>query len=214
MSGGPGGSPRSVRLRVRVRVRPVRAGRLWTVRLSPVAATVRAEAAIPGSVDGRGDESVVVSVPSMWLPAHPHLPSTPGTSGRPASHASSIAPAGASTASKKALSTRGPARPRALPVAQANFTWAYGFVFDTTAEGKQIKCLTMVDELTRECLAIEDGRPQRRAAPRINSQRRGPQTHTASTPKCGVDAMCGEKARVVRRASAGTARPVGLRPRA
>ena len=28
------------------------------------------------------------------------------------------------------------------------------FVFDTTASGQQIKCLTVVDEYTRECLAI------------------------------------------------------------
>lgn len=33
--------------------------------------------------------------------------------------------------------------------------WAYDFVFDTTATGQQIKCLTVVDEFTRECLAID-----------------------------------------------------------
>lgn len=33
--------------------------------------------------------------------------------------------------------------------------WAYDFVFDTTADGQQIKCLTVVDEYTRECLAID-----------------------------------------------------------
>ena len=33
--------------------------------------------------------------------------------------------------------------------------WAYDFVFDTTASGQQIKCLTGVDEYTRECLAID-----------------------------------------------------------
>jgi putative transposase len=33
--------------------------------------------------------------------------------------------------------------------------WAYDFVFDTTASGHQLKCLTVVDEYTRECLAIE-----------------------------------------------------------
>jgi putative transposase len=32
---------------------------------------------------------------------------------------------------------------------------AYDFVFDTTAEGRDIKCLTVIDEYTRECLAIE-----------------------------------------------------------
>lgn len=33
--------------------------------------------------------------------------------------------------------------------------WAYDFVFDTTASGQQIKCLTVVDEYTRECLASD-----------------------------------------------------------
>jgi hypothetical protein len=33
--------------------------------------------------------------------------------------------------------------------------WAYDFVFDATASGQQIKCLTIVDEFTHECLAID-----------------------------------------------------------
>lgn len=41
-------------------------------------------------------------------------------------------------------------RPRPLPAANANFLWAYDFVFDATAGGQQIKCLTVVDEFTRE----------------------------------------------------------------
>lgn len=45
-------------------------------------------------------------------------------------------------------------RPRPLPAANANFLWADDFVFDATAMGQQIKCLTIVDEFTRECLAI------------------------------------------------------------
>jgi putative transposase len=33
--------------------------------------------------------------------------------------------------------------------------WAYDFVFDTCANGQQLKCLTVVDEWTREALAID-----------------------------------------------------------
>jgi len=33
--------------------------------------------------------------------------------------------------------------------------WAYDFVLDTTATGQQLKCLTVIDECTRECLAID-----------------------------------------------------------
>jgi putative transposase len=46
-------------------------------------------------------------------------------------------------------------RPRPLPAAGLNFVWAYDFVFDACANGQQIKCLTIVDEFTRECLAID-----------------------------------------------------------
>jgi putative transposase len=46
-------------------------------------------------------------------------------------------------------------RPRPLPAASANFVWAYDFVFDACANGQQIKCLTIVDEFTRECLAVD-----------------------------------------------------------
>lgn len=46
-------------------------------------------------------------------------------------------------------------RPRPLPAAAANQVWAYDFVFDQCANGQQLKCLTVLDEWTRECLAIE-----------------------------------------------------------
>lgn len=46
-------------------------------------------------------------------------------------------------------------RPRAHTPFKTNMVWAYDFVFDTTAQGQQIKCLTVIDEYTRECLAID-----------------------------------------------------------
>lgn len=46
-------------------------------------------------------------------------------------------------------------RPRPLAPAQANSVWSYDFVFDACANGQQIKCLTVVDEYTREALAID-----------------------------------------------------------
>ena len=46
-------------------------------------------------------------------------------------------------------------RPRPLPATGANQVWAYDFVFDACANGQQLKCLTVIDEFTRECLAIE-----------------------------------------------------------
>ncbi len=46
-------------------------------------------------------------------------------------------------------------RPRPQAATGANQVWAYDFVFDTTASGQQLKCLTVVDEYTRESLAID-----------------------------------------------------------
>lgn len=46
-------------------------------------------------------------------------------------------------------------RPRPLPATGPNHVWAYDFVFDACANGQQLKCLTVIDEFTRECLAID-----------------------------------------------------------
>lgn len=46
-------------------------------------------------------------------------------------------------------------RPRPLAAAAANSVWSYDFVFDACANGQQLKCLTVVDEYTREALAID-----------------------------------------------------------
>jgi putative transposase len=48
-------------------------------------------------------------------------------------------------------------RPRPLAPSRANEVWAYDFVFDACAGGQTLKCLTVVDEYTRECLAIDVG---------------------------------------------------------
>jgi len=41
-----------------------------------------------------------------------------------------------------------------------NHVWAYDFVFDRTREGRPLKFLNVVDEFTRECLAIDVARRQ------------------------------------------------------
>lgn len=46
-------------------------------------------------------------------------------------------------------------RPRPVPAVNARHVWAYDFVFDACANGQQLKCLTVIDEFTRECLAID-----------------------------------------------------------
>ena len=39
-----------------------------------------------------------------------------------------------------------------------NHVWTYDFVFDTTSDSRMLKFLTLVDEFTRECLAIKVAR--------------------------------------------------------
>ena len=46
-------------------------------------------------------------------------------------------------------------RPRPQTPTAINHVWAYDFVFDTCADGRRLKCLTVIDEFTRECLAID-----------------------------------------------------------
>lgn len=46
-------------------------------------------------------------------------------------------------------------RPRPLAPTGEREVWAYDFVFDACANGQQLKCLTVVDEFTRESLAID-----------------------------------------------------------
>ena len=46
-------------------------------------------------------------------------------------------------------------RPRPLPAIGPNQVWAYDFVHDHCANGQKLKCLTIIDEFTCECLAID-----------------------------------------------------------
>ena len=55
-------------------------------------------------------------------------------------------------------------QPRVLTPSGANQVWAYDFVHDTCGNGQQFKALTVKDEWTRECFAIE-------VAPSIDARR-------------------------------------------
>jgi putative transposase len=50
----------------------------------------------------------------------------------------------------------GPVERRSLPKPQAaNQSWSMDFVSDGLSDGRRLRCLTIVDDCTRECLAIE-----------------------------------------------------------
>lgn len=48
-------------------------------------------------------------------------------------------------------------QPRLKAATRPNHVWAYDFIHDSCAHGRKLKCLVVVDEWTRECLAIEVG---------------------------------------------------------
>jgi len=56
---------------------------------------------------------------------------------------------------KRKRKRRGPPGLRPLAPRWANEVWAYDFVHDQCANGQSLKCLALVDEYTRECLALE-----------------------------------------------------------
>ena len=46
-----------------------------------------------------------------------------------------------------------------LKANHANHVWAVDFIFDRTTNGRPLKILVVIDEYTRECLALEVGPP-------------------------------------------------------
>jgi putative transposase len=74
---------------------------------------------------------------------------------------------------------RGTGAPAALPM-RSNQRWSMDFVSDCTADGRTIRALTLVDDYTRECLAIEvdtslGGMRVRRVLERVLEQRGKPE---------------------------------------
>lgn len=49
----------------------------------------------------------------------------------------------------------GPSSPLPLEAQHPNQVWSYDFLFDATARGTRLKMLTIGDDFTRECLAID-----------------------------------------------------------
>ena len=125
----------------------------WHCPFGPVLRVAYARQGRPGD---RGNEAAVIALPALRLSAHPHLPaargpgdgnwSVPSVFGaRPSCSCRASGRGGASPPPAQGRCRRGP------PI----IVWAYDFVFDACANGQQIKCLTIVDEFTHECLAID-----------------------------------------------------------
>ena len=65
---------------------------------------------------------------------------------------------GLALARKRPKKRRPGVRPGISPKAErGNQIWTYDFVFDQVVSGRKLKMLTLIDEYTRECLAVEVG---------------------------------------------------------
>lgn len=58
-------------------------------------------------------------------------------------------------ARKRRRRSRVARQPRPHAPSARDAVWSYDFVYDACANGQTLKCLTVVDEYTRECLAID-----------------------------------------------------------
>ena len=134
-------------------VRPPRVRRALggTVDVGLPVATGRA--GCPGA--GR-DTSFGGPVPALRISADSDFPSTGRPCDEPRSGPSTLwRHAGLQVPRRRPRRRVATGRPRPLPPTGRNHVWAYDFVFDTCANRQTLKCLTIVDEWTRECLAID-----------------------------------------------------------
>ena len=141
-------------------------------RVSPITRSVRSprvrrafggtgDVGLPVATGGAGcpgagrDASVGGPVPVLRISADSDLPSTGRPCDEPRSGPSTLASRGAAGARRRPRRRVASGRPGPLPPTARNHVWAYDFVFDTCANWSTLKCLTIVDEWTRECMAID-----------------------------------------------------------
>ena len=117
---------------------------------------IRVAAGEAGRAGGRGDARARRAVSALRLSAHSSVPGSPWPCDERRSDASAVAPARPASAEETAAPARCEHSAAAVASRRAlDQVWAYDFVFDACANGQQLKCLTVIDEFTRECLAID-----------------------------------------------------------
>ena len=121
----------------------------------PIGAALRIDAGRAGRAGAGSDEHPVGAISALWLPPHPDLSGAARSPDERRSGLAAVASCRVAGAAQATPSTRVDHRPRPQPATAARHVWAYDFVFDACANGQQLKCLTVIDEYTRECLAID-----------------------------------------------------------
>jgi putative transposase len=121
----------------------------------PLVGRLRLEARRPRCARGHGDARARRPVPALRLPEDSHLPG-PRRAYDEAERAYRLwRQAGLQVPKRRPRRRVATSRPRPVPATGPNQVWAYDFVFDACADGRALQCLTVVDEFTRECLAID-----------------------------------------------------------
>jgi putative transposase len=143
--------------RVRAEARPVLPGGVRAGPGGPLVAALRVAAGEEGRASQGADVRARRAVPAIRLPPRPHLPGARRSQdGMGPDRAHRLwRQAGLQVPRRRSRRRVASSRPRPLPPTGPNHVWAYDFVFDTSATGQQIKCLTVIDEWTREALAID-----------------------------------------------------------
>jgi len=138
-----------------VRTRPVPATSVRADVSGQIHFGIRVATGAARCAGGGSDARVGGAIPALWLSAHPGVPCPPRSRDERRSHASDLATVRLSRPKKRPRRRIAASRPRLVPALGANQVWAYDFVFDACANGQQLKCLTVIDECTRECLTID-----------------------------------------------------------
>ena len=128
----------------------------WGVdRIAPLDIEVQLGACRARCAGARRDATDRRHLSAVRLSAGTHL-SAPGRScDGTAAHVSPLVRRRAAIAVAATAATGSASRPRPLPAMGPNQLWAYDFVHDARPTAKKIRCLTLIDEFTRESLAID-----------------------------------------------------------
>ena len=130
----------------------------WTCPFQP---PVHARRAGRASGAGPADRGVGGHPPAVRLPADLGPPGPRGLVGQQEGRAADLALSGLRLAGPRA--TPKPRRPHGQdanachlrPSRGKDDVWTWDFIFDRTSDGRSLKWLSLVDEYTRECLALE-----------------------------------------------------------
>ena len=111
--------------------------------------------ATPAGPTPPADCRVVLAVSSLWLSSHPGVVGAGRLVGQPQASPAHPAERGLKVRPKpKRIPRQGVSTGLPIEATHRNHVWTWDFIFDRTDKGSTLKMLTMLDEYTRQCLAI------------------------------------------------------------